>query len=291
MTSKNLTEKTSFLRAFVDWLAEWEHLKLKNCSGGLSKETFEAARHTSACLAELCEYLIEKRGFKYFAPGKSQSDPLEGKFGQYRQMTGGNMYASVRQFVESERTLRVKNLSKLQLSVAQVKEIFSSSKESKSQLNDKISSDIFSILEAEKKITRHFAMPDSDRNSIFYIAGCFAYQLSKHLSCIDCKLIFVDNQARVSILDESDGPINSDSEFLQLVNRGGLSIPTESVFDICSVAWMLYTRIMESDCLCKMLHSPNQSSRTIFSDVVLKFLESSDETAHFSQISCTKGQG
>jgi len=291
ITVENIIEKTSFLRAFVDWLSEWEFLKLNQNSGGLSKETFAAARHSSACIADLSEFLIETKQFKYFAPGKSQSDPLEGKFGQYRQMCGGNMYASVRQFVESERTLRVKNLSQLNLSIGGIKDIFLTSKGTKNSTREKISKEIFLCLKTENKLSTFFEMPESDRNCIFYIAGCFGRQISTSKSCDCCKKIFIHTETTTVLSDESGTNFLSDdsSDYLKQVNRGGLSIPSELNFNFCSYAWMLYTNIMKNDTLEKMLHSPNMSSRLIFSDILFMYLNDSEERGHFLRLKCSKG--
>ncbi len=55
---------------------------------GLSGETFSAWTQTLSASADLSQYLIEKRHFKYVLLGKFQSDPLEGRFGMYRQLNG-----------------------------------------------------------------------------------------------------------------------------------------------------------------------------------------------------------
>ena len=91
----------------------------------LSRETFMCSKHTSAALASLSEYLIKERGFDYFLTGKAQSDKIENRFGKSRQMSGGNLYASVRQFLESDRILKIKNLASLSKTMSEIKDIFS----------------------------------------------------------------------------------------------------------------------------------------------------------------------
>ena len=66
------------------------------------------SKHTSAALASLGEFLITEKGFDYFLTGKAQSDKIENQFGKARQMSGGNLYSSVRQFLESDRILKIK---------------------------------------------------------------------------------------------------------------------------------------------------------------------------------------
>ncbi|XP_054713596.1 uncharacterized protein LOC129223056 [Uloborus diversus] len=47
---------------------------------------------------------------KYVLLGKYQTDPIEGRFGQYRQMHGGNYNISVDQIMKAEKRLRLKSL-------------------------------------------------------------------------------------------------------------------------------------------------------------------------------------
>ena len=291
ITPDNLIEKTSFLRAFVDWLIEWECLKENKKSGGLSKETFEAARHTSAGLADLGEYLINVKKVKYFVPGKCQSDPIEGKFGQYRQMTGGNSYASVRQFVESERTLRVKNLSKLNLSLSEIKDMFSVSKQSRSESEKKIAKDIHDYLKVQLGNLPLENATDSDKNVIFYIAGCFGRQISMSKNCDFCKKLLLDNESQsFEVLDESSLPTNAQShlEYFEQVNRGGLSVPSELNFNFCCHAWSLYNSVRKFDYCSNLLFSPNVSSRSIFLDLMHLNLKDSEKTVFLVQ-KCSNG--
>ena len=41
-------------------------------------------------ILELAKHLLERHGFHYVLSGKLMSDPLEGRFGWYRQTNGGN---------------------------------------------------------------------------------------------------------------------------------------------------------------------------------------------------------
>ena len=81
---------------FVDYLERWEEL-LKNGGQGFTKETFEATINSCKAATELANYLLEKEGFLYVLLKMFQSDPIESRFGWYRQLSGGNYYISVRQ--------------------------------------------------------------------------------------------------------------------------------------------------------------------------------------------------
>ncbi len=82
-----------FLKRFALWISEWQKSKLE----GRSNETFLAVRQTSEASVLLAEYCLKELGFYYVLLAKFQSDPLEGRFGWYRQLNGGNHYLSCRQ--------------------------------------------------------------------------------------------------------------------------------------------------------------------------------------------------
>ena len=69
----------------------------------LSKETLFALKHTTKCLIDVSDYLFEHVKSKYVLFGKLQTDNLEARFGQYRQMNGGNYNISYRQVIESDK--------------------------------------------------------------------------------------------------------------------------------------------------------------------------------------------
>ena len=96
-----------------------EHWKESGLSG-LSKETFSAWIVTLRGLADLAIHAIQKHGFSYVLLGKMQSDPLEGRFGIYRQLNGASFFMSVRQVLHAEKKIRVLNLMQMGLVAAAV---------------------------------------------------------------------------------------------------------------------------------------------------------------------------
>ncbi|QQP35188.1 Putative LOC101234561 [Caligus rogercresseyi] len=48
---------------------------------------------------------LEDDNFVYVLPSLFQSDPIEKRFGWYRQLSGGNYFISVRQILEAEKKL------------------------------------------------------------------------------------------------------------------------------------------------------------------------------------------
>ena len=55
---------------------------------GLSKQSFDALISTNRDIADLSFHLLNE-GYKYVPTGRLQTDPLERRFSQYMQMSGG----------------------------------------------------------------------------------------------------------------------------------------------------------------------------------------------------------
>ena len=76
--------KIIFLRIMSDWLTKWRD----SAQLGLSKETFNALISTNQAIADLTSDSFNER-YQYVLTGRLQTDPLERRFSQYRQMSGG----------------------------------------------------------------------------------------------------------------------------------------------------------------------------------------------------------
>ena len=282
ITQENLVEKTSFLRGFVDWLSAWEDVPSEP-KRELSRETFLCSKHTSAALASLAEFLINEKGFDFFLTGKAQSDKIENRFGKSRQMSGGNLYASVRQFLESDRILKIKNLAKLNRSIAEIKEIVSDANKVRSEVAETLSEQIASSMLEDEPVDLSPSVVVADANILFYVAGRFSRSLCYNTDCVSCKdrLVAPDCEAfELSVVnfEENTPETNTPTEFLEQVNRGGLTIPSELSFLTCIQAWKFYSKILEEPGSKKLLFSPNVSSQILFQKSLVKFLSSTEET-------------
>lgn len=91
-----------FLKSFLEWVVKWNTMEdnRKFSEGKLSRDTYFSLKHTTESIIALCDYLLNSLQFEYVLLGKFQTDDLEGRFGQYRQMSGGhysiNCTASIR---------------------------------------------------------------------------------------------------------------------------------------------------------------------------------------------------
>ena len=294
VTRENLTEKTSHLRSIADWLEEWE--ALGNRRNGLSSETFQAIKQTTEGLATLCEYLILQRNQCYVLLGKIQSDRLEGRFGKLRQMNGGNMFASVKQFLEAERSLKIKNLAKLDLSLSDIQDVFDESVEENRIRIEKAAAELLRSLETGDLIEMPTSLQDSEENILFYVAGYFSRTVKNCLKCQSCKELLVGSSNPHVTVDCENDPSLAPAEnerrisFIKMANRGGLVFPSQFMFETCVLAWNLLQKICAKPDLSKLLFQPNLSSQKAFSLTFLSYLDSRVNTRkNFSRFLCKDG--
>ena len=81
--------KTDFFRLLADYFEEW-------CGGAsflcLTPNTSAALVRTLRAHANLIEELLFEEGYDFVLSVRLQSDPLERRFSQYRQMSGGHFF-------------------------------------------------------------------------------------------------------------------------------------------------------------------------------------------------------
>ena len=97
-------EKTD-LQNFADWIEEWQQCP----NFTLSAQTSSALIRTLRCQAMLGDELLEEE-YLFVLMGRLQSDPIERRFSQYRQMSDGRFLVSLRDVYNSERILSCRSL-------------------------------------------------------------------------------------------------------------------------------------------------------------------------------------
>ena len=102
--------KVEFLLEFAEWLENWSLLTGSRVFC-LSKQTCDALIKTLRFQALLTKELLQE-GYAYVLTGRFQSDPIERRFSQYRQMNGGNFLVSLKEVSNSEKILLCKSLIK-----------------------------------------------------------------------------------------------------------------------------------------------------------------------------------
>jgi len=83
-------------------------------------ETLTALQNTCSGLIEVADYSSSELGLSYVLLGKFQTDCLEARFGQYRQLLCGGHNFSQRQIIESEKKLRLPSTLKLKLKLKEM---------------------------------------------------------------------------------------------------------------------------------------------------------------------------
>ena len=105
-------QKPQFLRALADWVVKWETESIPDCEKfALSAQTRAALTRTLRCHAALIEDLLNC-GYAFVLTSRFQSDPIERRFGQYRQMSGGRFLISLKDVQSSEKIIKIKSLIK-----------------------------------------------------------------------------------------------------------------------------------------------------------------------------------
>ena len=105
-------------------------------------------------------------------------------------MSGGNIFASVKQFLESERSLKLKNLAELDLSLSEMRDLFQDSDDEHTFKATKASNDLVQALAIPR------AIPSSIENVLFYVAGYISRSIKNQLNCASCKNLLVSSNQR-----------------------------------------------------------------------------------------------
>ncbi|GFW80623.1 transposable element P transposase [Trichonephila clavipes] len=231
------------------WLDCWKNLKQNKREGCLSEETFFALRHTVNTIPELIKYLLTEQNFKYVLTGKFQTDSLEARFGQYRQMSGANYHITAGNFASCEKKLRIKSVLTLhsdKYGTISLKKLISNHSGEIFHVKVDIT-DFNEILNIRNKSDD---ISIEEYQALMYIAGYCGHNIK--FECSDCKHTFV-----------LDKQINFDSEniegtkYLRLLDRGGLKMPTDIVMKVISTLYFIFSLLIsktfESKFLLKLI--------------------------------------
>ena len=194
--------KPGFLRCFAKWLKEWENSRIPNFKKfTFSHQTSSALQRTLLCHASLIEDLLDE-GYDFVLTSRFQSDPIERRFGQYRQMSGGRFLVNLKDVTNSENILKIKSLIKEGIDLEELKE----------KENDSVDFEL-KLVEIDFSSIK---LSDDLQEVANYIAGFVAKKLAKKLGKC-CKSLLV-----------AGGPTESNI-YLNTLSRGGLITPTLSL--------------------------------------------------------------
>lgn len=254
-----------FLETFAEWLDTWDNIsgpetrnlkgKINKRHGKLTSETSFSLKHTTLTLIALSKYLLTEKKMSYVLLGKFQTDSLEGRFGQYRQMCGGNYHVSVIQILESEKKLKLislVNLTSAKSGDFQIKTFLSNCAESAS--DDRVDVDIDDCFEDAVSLADVIDVTESNHRVLIYIAGYVARHVNERSKCNLCKSsLSYDHNLEIEC--ESDV-----FDYLKVIDRGGLKWPKDITVQIAMHTFQMFQSLISSRFEEKFLACKNQRS-------------------------------
>lgn len=263
-------EIKDFMTKFLKWLDCWKVEKYTD--GTLTKETHYALQHTTDALLQLSDHCISSEGYSYFLCGKVQTDNLEERFGQYRQLSGSQYHVSVRQIFESEGKLRMQSALPLILKSHEFGDVILDSKKINDYMMDFFNSNENLSENCTNEIPVFFStlyidddeidmLPDHLWPIITYIAGYCSHVSLKNLKCDYCEIFLV------AVDSENSQPHNN---LIRANDRGGLKYPASDIIRCTSFVYLIVQKIISSDYEAEFLKLTNQ--KKILSSICLSLL-------------------
>ena len=211
--------KVEFLREVAAWIEEWS-----TCSDfALSTPTSKAIVISLRAQASLIEDLLSE-GYKYVMTVRFQSDALERRYSRYRQMNGGNFLVSLSEVKCSEKILLLRTMVKEGINFWEddvKKEVF------KATDHDALESFHVEVSEMFNEIAAAQLSQDT-RLVSQNIAGYIARQIQKRFDCEECS-------NKVEATDKN----TIHSAYINLLSRGGLKHPSESLADFVATGFAI----------------------------------------------------
>ena len=265
-----------FLQSASSYFNEWKASKLP----GLTSQTFTAFSHTTAALADLCDHHLEKGTFEFILLGYSQSDPIEGRFGRYRQLCGANFYVSVRQIAECEQKIRIVNLMRDNYDLRD----FSSPKQSASV---PVPNWLSQTLQEREDLFQFETIDNTYLNLLFYIGGYVGRSIYRQMKCDSCKTCLISSEA-MSSTESTEAQSSSHTELINIYDRGGLSFPSDLTFSIVCLAFCAFDALV-SNSSSKAEFLALQDHRNVFVTAVEDRCLKDVSVSNLVRVSCACG--
>lgn len=215
-----------FLDEFATFAQAITSPKAKEHSQCLTRDTGTALRNTCLGLRAVTNHLFQ-RGLTFAILGEFSTDPLERYFGDCRQRAGGNYFISVRHVVEKHRLDRARLLAKCDPDA-----LLESSADAAgtSTVHECASCRTF-----DHKLLAILPALVSDihrdvKETLVYVAGYVAHKC------------FGDDDERC---DDSRDEFRLHKQFFVQINRGGLTVPTDSLVNFMYYVYIVLVSIQE----------------------------------------------
>ena len=258
----------------------------------LTKDTCLAVYHTSKGLVALAQYLLSTCPEKldYVLLGKIQSDSIEAHFGHLRQLSGGNYWASVRQFLENEAVIRIKGLIWWSgFTVAEITARMDPSKRERQQ-EDAVAVQQLSTMVTTSDIED---ISDTAKTALGHIAGYLARSVTKGGECSSCAELLIDRSSpplEVQLEDLQQVP-EIYTRFTELLDRGKLLRPSLTAIDLTSQICWIWRCLVHDETSRQRLFGCNLP-RGVFAEVVAEASDSvaaSTRSSNASDVRCCMG--
>ncbi len=293
MKPVTINDKTNldFLKTFSRWLERWRCMsKERGAKSCLTDETFLATIQTTKTSVEVAEELLQRDDMNFVLLGFLQSDPIERRFGWYRQLAGGNYFISIRQILEAEKSIRLKSLLKFSgLSMTEVKEAFKDGSNRQTEATNTQTNELLQLLDHDCLDFSNIQVEDA--NIIFYISGCFARSLCKEQTCDMCVKLLKksDDVPNIIFMQEHEVQYQAErQQFIDQVNRGGLCFPTDLTYVACLHAWNFFHDIQSQKDAYNFLLSSTEP-RKVFTQAFLTICSNTTETQSIICQHCENG--
>ena len=151
--------------------------------------------HTTHALKEISEYCLNELGAKVALLGRSQTDSLKSRFGQYRQLAGGKYDISLRQVYECEKKTSLLSVLRLKINDAKI------SLSDFSMSWDQYESTTFpNCIPIPVTISKDVIVSSVSIPVITYVGGYCCFTINKQLKCDACNLRIVSNNDAMKIV-------------------------------------------------------------------------------------------
>jgi hypothetical protein len=208
--------------------------------GKLTVDTQKAYERTTQALIEIAKYSVTKiPEVQYILLGELNNDCIEGRHGRYRERQTHN--ASVADVLMAERGLKMLQITKLRANGLDI-----SIKELQRRLEE-VCPEV--VLDPDE-VTEQFdgvltsltlvAVPSDNQKVLLYISGYIAKKLIKKQNCSECESLLVTGEPLLVDVD-------SCTSYTQFLNRGGLRIPKDFLFEAVILTYQLNQTLMSSD--------------------------------------------
>ena len=236
-----LQKLLDFSRMVHEWCRKYP-------KSSLSWQTEVAVCQTLEALVHLATHLLEKHKFRFVMLGKFSSDPIEGRFGWYRQSCGGSYFITVRQILYSEKNIRVLSFMKtvnesahpdtlLMTAIQQFKECIAGE-----GFEEKLS-----VTDCEWLSSRlsELSLENFDTDSlpiVYRVAGYVGRSVARRRRCLHChELLLLRDESSVSSFSREC--LQNAHDFFNYVNRGGFFHPQECLLALCATAFYFMQEI------------------------------------------------